>query len=323
MSHRSIRSDLKPVPLLDVEFTKGGLGDSIARLPTIRYILENYPHVEKIRLIAQDYFKEVVEHFFHPDRVEFVGASDRWNALKANPSKHATHTDTVQHTTLRTHLTHHAFATVVNETPLHPSAYNYLKFDLDRLPTTINLLPKKYIVLTTGYTSKNREFPAKEVNQIVQWAKIKGYDVVFLGKQQSVFHNQMGPTQAYFDDDLDTSLGIDLIDKTTLLEAAKIMGRAAAVVGVDNGLIHLAGMTDVPIIAGYTIVSQWHRMPIRNNVIGYNVQSINSSIGCAPCQTKANFLYDFDFRRCYYGDYKCTEEMNAKAFIKSLEFVCP
>lgn len=322
MDSRSIRNNLRPIEVLDVEFTKGGLGDSVARLPTIKYILEQYPHVQKIRLFAQDYFREVVEHFFTPDQVEFVGASKRNEALKERPSSHATHTDTVQHTTLRTHLTHHAFATIVNETPIHPTAYNYLKFDLNKLPSKINLLPKKYIVLTTGFTSLNREFPAKEVNKIAKWADIKDYQVIFLGKKESVYHDKATPTKAEFPEELDLSLGINLIDQTSLLEAAKIMGNAAAVVGVDNGLLHLAGMTDVNIVAGYTTVSQWHRMPIRNNIIGWNVQSINSNIGCAPCQTKANFLYNFDFRTCYYGDYACTKDMTAQAFIRRLEFVC-
>ena len=329
MDSRSIRDNLKPVKMLDIKFMEGGLGDSIARLPAIKYILDSYLHIEKIRIFAQDHFKELCEFALkeYANRIQVYGYSEEREQLIKNPSYAATvtyHTkDLVQHTTLRTHLTHHAFHTLVNEVPLHPSAYNYLKLDIDKLPSSkliFNALD--YAVITTGFTAAVREFLPSEINKVAQWFTLKGITPVFLGKTQNTFDaSSQRTTNATFRPEIDLSLGINLIDQTTHLEAAKIIAGAKVIVGVDNGLLHLAGMTDIPIVGGYTTVNPWHRMPIRNSQIGWNCRAVVPE-GCNFCQTKANFLFGFDFRNCYYGDYKCVSELTAKKFIRELEFVC-
>jgi ADP-heptose:LPS heptosyltransferase len=64
---------------------------------------------------------------------------------------------------------------------------------------------------------------------------------------------------------------IDLRDASPLLESLKIINYAKFIVGVDNGLFHLAGLTQTPIVAGYTTVAPELRMPYRNNKLGWNV----------------------------------------------------
>lgn len=318
---RSIKNDLRPIEVLDVKFFEGGLGDSIARLPVIRYILDHCPHIKSIRLIAQDYFREVVEHVFPVEQVKFVGYSQLKEELLRQPSKAYMGTDLRQHTTLHTHLTHHAFHTIADTQPMHPASYNYLKINPSILPTKLNLFPGSYAVITTGFTAPVREWLPSEINKVAQWFNLKGITPVFLGKTQNEFKSGY-KTEAKFREGIDFTLGINLIDQTTILEAAKIMYGAQAVVGIDNGLIHLAGMTDVPIVAGYTTVGATHRMPIRNGMIGWNCRTVEPSVGCASCQSQALIHFDFDYRSCYYGDYACIPTMTAQKFIKQLEMVC-
>jgi ADP-heptose:LPS heptosyltransferase len=322
-SIRDIRKDLKPIELLDLEFSSGGMGDSIARLPVVRYILNKYPHIRRIRLFAQDYFKEVAEAVLDPAKVTFIRKSDQEEELKQRPSTHGMHTRPVHHTTLRSHLTHHAFMALADEVPFSPEAYNYLQFDLKKLPTTKNILAPKYVVITTGFTSETREWLPSEVNKVCEWLVQNKAVPVFLGKASSSYFQKAKPTEAHFSDGINYSLGVDLRDATTLLEAAAIMSKAQAVVGVDNGLIHLAAMSgpNLPIVCGYTTVDPQHRMPIRNGIVGHRLWDITSRAGCAPCQTKANFLYNFDFRTCYYGDFACLKDMKGEKFIEALERV--
>jgi ADP-heptose:LPS heptosyltransferase len=318
---RSIKNDLKPINVLDVKFFEGGLGDSIARLPAIVYILQHCPHVKSIRLFAQDYFREIVEHLFPVEQVKFVGYSQIKEELKRQPSEAYMGTDIRQHSTLHTHLTHHAFHTIVDTQPMHISSYNYPQLNLNILPTKLNLLNKSYAVITTGFTAPVREWLPSEINKVAQWFNLKGITPVFLGKKQNEFR-EGGITEATFSEGIDYSLGINLIDSTSLLEAAKIMAGAKVVVGIDNGLLHLAGMTQVPIVAGYTSVSAYNRMPIRNGMIGWNTRMVTPSVGCSPCQSQALLHFNFDYRTCYYGDYACIPTMTAQKFIKELEFVC-
>lgn len=318
-SQRLIKQDLRPIEVLDVEFIRGGMGDSIARLPVIKYLLEEVPHIKSIRLFAQDYLEPLVAHCFPTDRVKFIGFSKKKEELAARPSKAAKMTDVIQHTTMRTHLTQHAFNTIIDQTELPPNVYNYVQLDPKKLPPSSVHVLGRYVVISTGFTAKVREWPAKEINKVTSWLVDRGITPVFLGKTESVFRADAAATKAGFSDEIDFSVGVNLIDKTNLMETASIIYHANAIVGVDNGLLHLAGMTNIPIIAGYTSVDPVHRLPIRWNKMGWNCKVIEPSISCKFCQTQANFLYDFDFRNCYYGDYVCTSQMYGEKFIEKLK----
>ena len=98
------------------------------------------------------------------------------------------------------------------------------------------------------------------------------------------------------------------------------MGGAEVVVGLDNGLLHLAACTPVKIVAGYTTVKPAHRMPYRVGELGYKVWPVvpDLALKCRYCQSKAGFVYKFDFRSCYYGDYECTINLSADKYIKKI-----
>lgn len=306
-------NDVRPIERFDIRFEKGGMGDSIARLPAVRYVAR-YEHIKSIRLFVQDYFVDFATYLLNDSKIKVFGLGEMERELTERPSNFGSWSDCTIHTTLRTHLTDHAFHTICDCQPIDPDAKLYLKVRYD-LPNPLSLKPGSYVVITTGFTAPVREWPAEEVNKVSAWCISKGLTPVFLGKNEVSFLGEH-KTQAYFSEKVDFSQGIDLINKTNLLDAAAIIRDALAIVGVDNGLLHVAGCTETPIVAGYTTVDPDHRVPYRLYGMTYTIEPRSE---CSYCQTKMQFVYNNDFRLCYYNDYQCIKTMNGERFIEKLE----
>lgn len=320
-SNRINPSVFKPIERLDLAFSKGGLGDSIARLPVVKYTLDNCPHVKRVRVFVQDYFLDYARYVFasYGDRVEFVGYSHMVDSIEKDPSKVGMNTDSIHHTTIRSHLTDHAFHTLLDEQPVDPSAYDYVQIE-EHVKTEWDHL-KNYVVITTGFTAAVREWPSKEINKVVRYLVENNVLPVFLGKTESTFWGD-AKTEGHFREDIQFELGLNLIDDTTLLEASAIMSRAKAVIGLDNGLLHLAAAADkwVPIIAAYTTVRPEHRVPYRRGRKGADVYTIEPKESpCKFCQSEARFVHEHDFRLCYFNDYVCTKHITGEQFISALK----
>ena len=313
----------KPIPRIDLAFSKGGLGDSIARLPVVKHMLETCTHVQKIRVFVQDYFVSYAEYVFsaYSDKVEFVGYSKMVDLIENDAAKVGMNTDSTHHTTIRSHLTDHAFHTLLDEQPTDLNAYNYVQIE-EHVKTDWEHLTN-YAVITTGFTAAVREWPAKEINKVVHALVAQGILPVFLGKTESVYWGS-SKTEGYFRDEIQYHMGLNLIDSTSLLEASAIMSKARAVIGLDNGLLHLAAASDdwVPIIAGYTTVRPEHRVPYRRGIKGFGVQVVTPAASpCKFCQSEARFVHEHDFRLCYFDDYECVKHVTGEQFIKGLQNV--
>jgi ADP-heptose:LPS heptosyltransferase len=100
-----------------------------------------------------------------------------------------------------------------------------------------------------------------------------------------------------------------------LIEALAIINKASLLVGVDNGLMHLAacGENGTPIVGGYTTINPEYRdLPnLRESI------EPDEELSCRFCQSKYNFAFLHDFRTCMYGDLKCVSQMTAGKFIKA------
>lgn len=229
-----------------------------------------------------------------------------------------------RHTPMRTHPVKYAFHVMADYSPqLHE--INYLKPNLKKVNVQRFKLPEKYVVLQGAYTEIVKTMPASTFNGIKDYLLSKGLGVVCLGKT----HNHTGygdiAATAKVDVNYDFSNTINLIDKTSISESAKIIEGSKLFIGMDGGLAHLAGFTDVPIIAGYTFASHQHLMPIRNNILGWNVYPIipPETLDCRFCQTKGILYYNHDFRDCLRGeeDYSCMKSMTVEKFIRKIEQV--
>lgn len=303
---------------INIVLMDGGLGDHIAALPAIKYICNQYPWITPL-VWMPNFLVEFAKHVL-PEDIQIKGFSAMRRSYHPARSTKTTKWDGAT-SPMKIHCVDYAFLKLTDENPAIEHK-NYLKIDSSKIDIDGLYLPERYLVLTTGFTAKVREMPAKSINEVAKWAIEQGLKVVFLGQKQTRT-GALHVIKGNFDDTIDFSVGVNLIDKTSLLQAAAIMSRAVVIVGVDNGLLHVAGCTDTPIVGGFTTVSPEIRMPIRNNTLGYNYYAIvpEVSLGCRFCQQKTNFLFGHDYSRCIYRDNACVSHMRADKFIDKLKIV--
>jgi len=293
---------------------QGGLGDILSSLPAVKYALDNHTHLI-INFWTHDYAVEIIEKCFENyNNLKTLKLSNnkeyKENLLTRSPNGHKI-------SNLSCHLTDHAFLTIIGGS-VKDHHKNYIQ--MEPIDVSNFNLPEKYVVVTTGFTSNTREWMPESVNGVTEYILSKGYTPVYLGKSYTLSYGNIGITGNF---KADYSKGISLIDKTTLLEAHSIMNGSAAVLGLDNGLIHLAGMGKAPIVAGFTTVDPQHRLPYRNDKLGdncYVVTPTKEELACIHCQSNMTFADQTHcFTTCFYNDYKCIQLMTADKWIKELE----
>lgn len=305
------------IPKEKVQFTfnSGGAGDMIAAMSCIKWVKDTYKFVD-IHLFVPDFFVELANNLVPGITVrKYSEVTTYWNdKVPAKQLKNI-------HTQMKTHVVDHAFH-VLADREARIEEKNYCRLT----PVDISnfCLPKDYVCIPVGYTARVREMVPETVNGIVEYLLSKNITPVFLGSKTAptgVKTQLLGN----FNTDIDYTKGIDLIDKTTLPEVGTIMGNALAVVGLDCGLLHLAGTTSVPIVFGTTTVESHLRVPYRDNVLGKNCYVVEppKSLKCRFCQSNWDYIYsaNHDFKLCYYKDYKCTKELSADKYIKFLELI--
>ena len=312
----------EPKKRINVIFDDGGLGDNIARLPVVKFIYDYHKHIT-VELYVPDYFKDFAVNCTRgmTDRIKIYNFTEAPAIYTMdNPGYSSSKSG---HSNMAQHMTHNIFQLVCRTNPDDHTYYNYLRPNLKPTDITKFNLPEKYVVMTTGFTSAVREFLPKHINEITQHIISKGYSVVFLGKKATPTGYEEHVIIGEFKEDIDYSIGLDLIDQTDLFEAAKIMSNAAAVVGLDNGLLHLAATTDVPIVGGFTTVNPNHRLPYRKGIMGLYFYPVvpDESLKCRFCQSNWLFTYDQDFKECRYEDLKCVKTLKSNKYIEQLEII--
>jgi phosphohistidine swiveling domain-containing protein len=307
---------------MNIFFDEGGLGDNISWLPVIKYLLQTHKHV-KLNLWYPDYLDGLIKLALNNEpNITFNKFSEAAKCTENLPAKRF---KTVPYKNLAIHLTHHGFHVLCSKVPTDQEA-SYLTANTDSVDLSKFNLPEDYVVMTTGFTADVREFKAEKVNELVLRIKSElGLEVVFLGSKETktgLSHVIKGE----FKTDIDFTQGTSLIDQTTLVEALAIMNKSQAVIGLDNGLLHLAAMTTniVPIIGGFTSVLPEHRMPYRNGVLGLSYYPITvKSLPCFGCQSNWTFTFFHQFTKCYYVEKKedtkiqCVEQISVDDFFQA------
>lgn len=307
-----------PEQAVYLAFNFGGLGDDICRLPALKFLLRENPHA-RVTLACADYLVPIINHFFKPGELEEVISFKKMTPELMKRTWIQTKTEFF--TPMRTHLVLHAFSYICDRVDIPIEDQNYLQFRTEEIDVSKFTLPPSFVVLTPGFTAPVRSLPAKTWNEIADYLNSRGVTPVYLGAREVVRGGPAEKIEGKFDEQIDYTKGLDLRDQTSLLEAARIMSESLAVVGLDNGLLHVAGGTDVPIIAAYTNASPDHRLPIRENHLGWNCYPITPP-GCHACQsTVSTTLMQHDFRECVWPELKCGEKLTSDLFIKELECV--
>lgn len=317
----------KPNRLFHVNFVfqDGGLGDCIARLPALEFVIKHHPDVIP-HIWIPDFFYDIAKRSLSADRrVNLKKFSERDKFKKDFPGRTTASKD---HTNLSYHMTDHAFNVLVNK-QVEDKYKDYLPVNVDNVDVSKFNLPEKYVVIATGYTSPTREFLPGTINAIIDYVMFMGYTPVFLGKRETDngFNYKIKGT---FKEEIHFDKGINLIDQTSILETTKILYGAKTTIGVDNGLLHLAATHPTNhVVAGFTSVDPLHREPYRSGGIrGFNFHSVvpPTSLECRGCQSHYVFAFTHPtFTRCYYDisaegeQIQCLALLKPELFIEKLE----
>lgn len=304
----------------------GGMGDFICYTRTLEWIADNLPHIYGVAYYP-DFLIQFAHHIFRERKHWKVEPSEQcknsnWEPdhLYIDPFRNGRMQFVTGH---GVHPLDLGFMYYANMVPV-PEAYNnYPELDFVSKGLPKGLEPGKYAVFTPAATVESRTVPAEFWNPIIAYVKKLGLVPVMIGKR----HVTEG-YRASISGQLDLDGAIDLFDKTGVLEAAQILQYSAVTIGLDNGLMHLAGCTTCPMVFGYNVVTPEYRRPRRLEGKTVDVFLTREELACAGCLTsiKGHYLHSFDY--CMYKSIdktpfpKCIEmlfEGNSKRWIAAVD----
>lgn len=334
---RLMREGWSPPPVhINVISSHGGMGDMIARIPAIRHGLQSLHHLT-LCVWWPDYFLDLAQYLLPGGpRLTHRRLSEAPYAM----AKPLVTFDPDRVTSLSLHLTTQAFLMLYDQVPPSQEAMRYPRPELVEFPPSLylksrrELLKRSYVVFTVGFTSRTRQWPSVHINRLAVKVREAGLEPVLLGTSNEMVTGEPNDNiKTRIDDGIDKILFTDLTNKTTLVEALGIMQRAKAVVGVDNGLLHLAHCTAVPIVYGLTTLKAEHRIPFRNSSYLHDdmtywppgkwrakhglTEVITAQVPCNGCQSRGTFI-NHDWRTCLFDDYACTLTLTADRFFQAL-----
>lgn len=292
--------------------TTAALGDMICWLPAIRYVAENYNFVMG-HLVIPSFFtpiaSSVLRQYPHwrihenriPDRLLDGVALKEQMLLPINATG--------------AHLVDLGFIYFCHLSPPPEGEDFYPELDLSDVE--IAPLPDRYVVMTPIMEAATRTMPAATYNGICDYLISKGITPIHLGK------TDMAQRDLKLNPEYDLSKGINLLDSTSLLEAARIMKESLMVIGIDNGLLHLAGMTDATILYGYTIAGPRQRQIRRRSGHLVEMYADKEKLPCLFCQEHTRFFLNHDFRNCIYKENtpQCVRDLNIESYRATIDQV--
>ena len=130
-----------------------------------------------------------------------------------------------------------------------------------------------YVVLhpwASGYRSELREWPEDRWTQLANLVLEWGHDIVVTGGPEDA-----GRAAALVDRIGGGARVSSLAGKTSLRDTAVVLGRAAAVVSVNTGIMHLAALLGAPVVAlhGPTNANRWGPVGSTAAVVGPGPES--------------------------------------------------
>lgn len=285
------RSPLKEVEVNYV-FSMGGLGDYLGYLSCMKWINDTQLHVDPVLYVHNSLLticKAVLPRFRVKDIERLPGDEKKLECIMG-PHEYPNATGFHQ-----VDIGFMYYGCITTQ----PEYYNYVQLDFSQAPRAN--IDQPYAVITPGHTTKNRSWRASAMNAVSKHLKERGILPVYLGA------SSVGKRNISFDPDYDFSYGLNLIDQTTMWEAAKIINDSEMIIGLDNGLLHLAGMTKAPIIFGYNIASPEHRRPRRSFGEIIDIYPDKKELPCTFCQSEMRFVKQHNFRWCLYKDDACLD----------------
>ena len=144
-----------------------------------------------------------------------------------------------------------------------------------------------------------KQWPAEKFAALARLAYAAGYIVRLFG----------GPKDKAISAEIVRLAGVpveDISGSTSLIEAAALLGRCAAVVSNDSGLMHVAGALDRPLVVVYGSSSEKMTPPTAPNA-----EIVSIELSCRPCFQ----------RECPLGTLACLEGIDAQRVFAAVERV--
>lgn len=289
------------------------LGDMICWMAAIKYVALNYNYVVG-HLIVPQWFIEIAANIMRPFPAWRVHSSIPERLADGCQYRHPTNFPA---NATGMHLVDLGFVYFCGINPVPEGAKTYPQLDLSevQLPKDFDLV--KYAVMTPGVSdfTRTRMMTSEAFNAIVDHLNKIGVTPVFLGKTDMGKDRVVGIHPQY-----DLSKGLNLLDRTTLLQAAKIIKGSRFILGIDNGLLHLAGMTDATIMYGYTVAGPDQRRIERPDGHLIEFYPDKEKLPCLFCQERVRFFLDHHFTNCLYQETTpaCVRMLDAESWITAI-----
>ncbi len=137
-------------------------------------------------------------------------------------------------------------------------------------------LPSSYVVLHVGSTWPSRTYSKDNWQQLINLLNYHNISVVLVGKND----HETG----FYDIDkktinLSVNLGLDLTNQLTLSQCWHVIDKAACLITMDSGLLHLAGTTDTYIVQLGSSLNNELRAPFRKGSQNYKYKYISGPCG--------------------------------------------
>jgi ADP-heptose:LPS heptosyltransferase len=292
---------LQETQLINFVLKGGAIGDYVTWLSAFEWIIDAHPHVQGT-IFAPKYFLEIPQHHFARtgwrvrDIATITDADLKIPTFIPDPATQVNATGA--------HLLDMGFIYFCNRTP-PPASHNfYIELELTSIDDLLYRYQGPLAVMTPGATSPTRQMPPEVFNSIKDYLLSRGVTPVFLGttlQMTSKHRAEIHPGYSF-------EGGIDMIDQTSLLDAAKIMERAEVTIGLDNGLLHLAATTRCPIIYGHNVVEPSLRIPRRRRG-GKILSVLPPNTPCRFCFTHTRFDFKAHPNECKTGTMECLGNM--------------
>jgi len=295
--------------------TDGGAGDLICELVAVDYNIRNYPETH-FHVWVPDYLLEFAKHVLPP--LSTVRPFSRAEAKFRHDIQGMSTQWITNHTCMRTHPVDYGFHMLSDRHIYDLNKKNYLQVRPEELFIKEFHLPEKYVCLVSSASEPIKAMPIPTMNALIDYVLAKGYTPVFIGKEKAeIGFNEMELKAQLLP--IDRAKGIDLTNKTTLCQAAGVIAGAKCIIGLDGGMIHLAGCTDTWIVAGYTLVDPIHVAPIRKGSQTYKFRAIEPDANTPNryYQTYGSGFKKGDYRK-FPGWQKVVANMTADKFIPVL-----
>lgn len=253
--------------------TDGGMGDLICEMVAVDWNIRHHPHVH-FHIWVPDYLLDFAKHVLPGQTVRpFSKAKTKFRAdIEGTTTEWCTN-----HTAMRTHPVDYGFHMLSDRHIYNLNQKNYLQIRPNEIKIDKFDLPERYIVIQGTAAEPVKAMPIDTINSISLYVKERGYTPVYLGKTENhTGYKDLKATAKILEADF--AQGVNFINKTSPLEAAAIISKAKAFVGMDGGMTHLAGHTDVEIVAGYTLVDPVHVAPIRKGTQTYKFHAVEPDI---------------------------------------------